>query len=79
MNKGAREGGQRIAAMPMSYRGCMGEIHEACIAAVVSVQACHAKDRRFISRYSQYMQIASSRRAMQRETIPDTKNMNASI
>ncbi len=43
---------------------------------VVSVLPCHAKDRRFNSRYSQYMQIASLQRALQRETIPDTKNVN---
>ena len=45
---------------------------------VVSVLACHAKDRRFNSRNSHHMQMAFSRRAMQRETIPDTKNVNAS-
>ena len=42
---------------------------------VVSVPACHAQDRRFNSRSSQHMQMAFSRRAMQRETIPDTKNV----
>ena len=40
---------------------------------MVIVPACHAKDRVFNSRHSHYMQIASFRRAMQRETIPDTK------
>jgi hypothetical protein len=45
---------------------------------VVSVLACHAQDRRFDSRNSQHMQMASFYRAMQRETIPDTKNVNAS-
>ncbi len=42
---------------------------------VVSVPACHAQDRRFDSRHSQYMHMAFSRRAMQRETIPDMKNV----
>ena len=42
---------------------------------VVSVLAYHAQDRRFNSRYSQHMHMAFSRRAMQRETIPDRKNV----
>ncbi len=60
------------------YTGCVGEITRYMYSGygiVVSVLACHAKDRRFNSRYSQHMQMAFSRRAMQRETIPDTKNV----
>ena len=32
---GPREGGQRIAAMPTSYTGCMRELHGICIASMV--------------------------------------------
>ena len=49
------------------------------IGIVVSVPACQAQDRRFNSRSSLNVSIGFSRRAMHRETIPDTKNVIAQL
>ena len=63
-----------------AYTGCMGELHEACIAALVEWIACRrAMPKRFGSRPGQSLATGFSRRAIYRNNYPDTQNVKAGI